>query len=244
MVKSASRVSRVVMTGPLASCADSYALELEQRRHTPLTSVAQLRQVERLSSWLEVRGLGVAELTGERVEEFLAFQRASWRWRWVVTSRPAVPAGCAAAAGGSRRRGTSAGWLAEGCVAGVVRALPAHRARLGGWYCSWLRASRSPVPGWVVAPRPCRRDGGRRDGGRAARVHGGLGERDTILRRRVAGVAALLRCRGVDARRPVPAGAAGDRPARCCLGGSLPPRPGPCSTVAIDARRSGGATSR
>src|SRR6516225_12026286 len=76
MVKSASRVSRVLMTGPLASFADSYALELERRRYTPLTSVVQRRQVARLSSWLEVRGLGVAELTGERVEEFLAFQRA------------------------------------------------------------------------------------------------------------------------------------------------------------------------
>jgi hypothetical protein len=30
-----SRVSRVVMTGPLASFVDSYALELEQRRYTP-----------------------------------------------------------------------------------------------------------------------------------------------------------------------------------------------------------------
>lgn len=89
MVKSASRVSRVLMTGPLASFADAYALELEQRRYTPLTSVVQLRQVARLSSWLEVRGLGVAELTGERVEEFLAFQRATGRWR-AQWSRPGL----------------------------------------------------------------------------------------------------------------------------------------------------------
>src|SRR6202171_1747017 len=89
MVKSASRVSRVLMTGPLASFADSYALALEQRRYTPLTSVVQLRQVARLSSWLEVRGLGVAELTGERVEEFLAFQRATGRWR-AQRSRPGL----------------------------------------------------------------------------------------------------------------------------------------------------------
>ena len=89
MVKSASRVSRVLMTGPLASFADSYALEVERRRYTPMTSVVQRRQVARLSSWLEVRGLGVAELTGERVEEFLAFQRATGRWRagW---SRPGL----------------------------------------------------------------------------------------------------------------------------------------------------------
>ena len=56
---------------------------------SPLTSVVQLRQVARLSNWLEVRGLGVAELTGERVEEFLAFQRATGRWR-AQWSRPGL----------------------------------------------------------------------------------------------------------------------------------------------------------
>ena len=89
MVRPASRVSRVLMTGPLAPFADAYALELKQRCYTPLTSVNQLRQVARLSSWLEVRGLGVAELTGERVEEFLAFQRAAGRQR-AQWSRPGL----------------------------------------------------------------------------------------------------------------------------------------------------------
>jgi integrase len=62
---------------------------LKQRCYTPLTSVVQLRQVARLSNWLEVRGLGVADLTGERVEEFLAFQRATGRWR-AQWSRPGL----------------------------------------------------------------------------------------------------------------------------------------------------------
>jgi site-specific recombinase XerD len=89
MIRPASRVSKVLMTGPLAPFADAYALELKQRCYTPLTSVNQLRQVARLSNWLEVRGLGVAELTDERVEEFLAFQRGTGRWRagW---SRPGL----------------------------------------------------------------------------------------------------------------------------------------------------------
>src|SRR3984893_3486861 len=89
MVRPASRVSKVLMTGPLAPFADAYALELKQRCYTSLTSVNQLRQVARLSNWLEVRGLGVAELTGERVEEFLAFQRGAGRHRagW---SRPGL----------------------------------------------------------------------------------------------------------------------------------------------------------
>lgn len=51
--------------------------------------MVRLRQVARLSNWLEVRGLGVAELTGERVEEFLAFQRATGRWR-AQWSRPGL----------------------------------------------------------------------------------------------------------------------------------------------------------
>ena len=87
MAGPASRVSRVVMTGPLAPFAGVYELELRRRRYTPLTVVNQLRQVARLSHWLETNGLAVAELTGDRVEEFLAFQRASGRYR-AQWSRP------------------------------------------------------------------------------------------------------------------------------------------------------------
>jgi len=68
------------MTGPLAPFAGVYGLELRRRRGTPLTVVIQLRQVARLSHWLETNGLAVAELTGDRVGEFLAFQRDSGRY--------------------------------------------------------------------------------------------------------------------------------------------------------------------
>ena len=85
----ASRVSRVVMTGPLAPFAGVYELELRRRRYTPLAVVNQLRQVARLSHWLETNGLAVAALTGERVEEFLALQRASGRYR-AQWSRPGL----------------------------------------------------------------------------------------------------------------------------------------------------------
>ena len=89
MAVPASRVSRVVMAGPLAGFAEAYVLELRRRGYTPLTSVNQLRQVGRLSSWLATQGVGVAELTRERVEEFLAVQRAVGRHRsqW---SRPGL----------------------------------------------------------------------------------------------------------------------------------------------------------
>lgn len=66
--------SRVLMTGPLAPFADAYVLELRRRGYTALTAVNLLRQVARLSGWLTMRVLGVAELTDERVEEFLAVQ--------------------------------------------------------------------------------------------------------------------------------------------------------------------------
>lgn len=89
-----SRVSRVVMTGPLAPFADTYRLELRERGYTQRTTVNQLRQVARLSRWLEAYGLEaygltVAELSVERLEEFLAFQRTSGRSRsqW---SRPGL----------------------------------------------------------------------------------------------------------------------------------------------------------
>jgi site-specific recombinase XerD len=73
----------------LAPFADAYGLALEQRGYTPLTAVNQLRQVARLSRWLDASGLSVSELDGERVEEFLVFQRAGGRDRgsW---SRPGL----------------------------------------------------------------------------------------------------------------------------------------------------------
>ena len=45
MAGSASRVSRVVMTGPLARFAGVYELELRRRCYTPLTVVNQLRSL-------------------------------------------------------------------------------------------------------------------------------------------------------------------------------------------------------
>jgi integrase/recombinase XerD len=76
MARPSSRVCRVRVTGPLAPFADAYAVELNRRGYTPLTTVNQLRQVARLSRWLEAGGLSVSDLSGERVEAFLAWQRS------------------------------------------------------------------------------------------------------------------------------------------------------------------------
>jgi len=89
MARATSRVSRVLMTGPLAPFADAYGLALSERGYTQRTAVNLLRQVARLSCWLEARGLTVAELSIDRVEEFLVVQRAGGRHRagW---SRPGL----------------------------------------------------------------------------------------------------------------------------------------------------------
>jgi len=89
MVRPASRMSRVLMTGPLAPFAEAYSAELKGRGYTPLSAVNELRQVGRLSRWLQVRGLEAGDLSGSRVEEFLAWQRAGGRHRcqW---SRPGL----------------------------------------------------------------------------------------------------------------------------------------------------------
>jgi integrase/recombinase XerD len=89
MPRPTSRLSRVVVTGPLAPFAEAYRLELHQRGYTPRSAVNMSRQVARLSRWLEDRELGAERLNRERVEEFLAFQRAgrTHRSQW---SRPGL----------------------------------------------------------------------------------------------------------------------------------------------------------
>ena len=89
MARPSSRVCRVLMTGPLAPFADAFATELRARGYTPLTSVNQLRGVARLSRWLEANGLSVADVSGGRVEEFLAWQCAGGGHRSQV-SRPGL----------------------------------------------------------------------------------------------------------------------------------------------------------
>lgn len=89
MAKAKSRVSGVVMTGPLAPFRDAYRLELGVRGYTPRSAAPQLRQASRLSVWLEGKGLTAAQLNEGQVEEFLAVQRADGRHRsgW---SRPGL----------------------------------------------------------------------------------------------------------------------------------------------------------
>lgn len=81
MVVRVSKVTRVLVTGPLAPFAEAYGAELRARGYTALSTVDKLRQVARLSGWLEERGLSAAQLSDERIGQFMVLQRARWRDR-------------------------------------------------------------------------------------------------------------------------------------------------------------------
>jgi integrase len=89
MGEPSSRVSRVLMRGPLAPFADEFGSGLLACGYTSRTAVNQLRQAGRLSIWLGEHGLGAADVNEERVSRFLDFQRAGGRHRsqW---SRPGL----------------------------------------------------------------------------------------------------------------------------------------------------------
>lgn len=89
IARPSSSVDGVRVSGSLVGFVDAYAAELAARGYRPLSVVAELRQVGRLSGWLEALGLSAADLDCGRVEEFLAWQRAVGRSRsqW---SRPGL----------------------------------------------------------------------------------------------------------------------------------------------------------
>ena len=60
MARPTSRVSRVLMTGPLASFGRMYRAELYRRGYTVRSAVCELRQVAWFSRWLEAGGLVAA----------------------------------------------------------------------------------------------------------------------------------------------------------------------------------------
>jgi integrase/recombinase XerD len=149
MAGPASRVSRVLMAGPLAPFAEAYSAELRVRGYTPLTVVNELRQVGRLSRWLGARGLGASELSGDRVEQFLVWQRAGGRHRcqW---SRPGLVCllevlrglGVLAA-----EEPVSAGSPTDPLLASFERYLLAERGRAAGTVGGYLTHARRFLDG-------------------------------------------------------------------------------------------------
>ena len=59
------------ITGPLAPFAEDYKVKLRDRGYSARSLACELRHLARLSRWLEDHRLGAADLSRERLEEFL-----------------------------------------------------------------------------------------------------------------------------------------------------------------------------
>jgi integrase/recombinase XerD len=77
------RPTAVRVNGPLAPHAAGFRHELARLGYTPNATCDQLRLMAHASRWLETRGLGVADLTPTRVEEFLAHRRSDGYTLWL-----------------------------------------------------------------------------------------------------------------------------------------------------------------
>ncbi len=88
MARTTSRVSRVLVGGPLGPFADAYRERLQERGYSRLSAVNLQRQVAQLSRWLDARGSGVEGLDEVGIDAFLAGQRA--RGREAMLSRPGL----------------------------------------------------------------------------------------------------------------------------------------------------------
>lgn len=149
MGRPVSRVSRVLMARPLAMYAEAYERELSRRGYTRRTSVNLLRQVARPSRWVEANGLAVGELTGERIDEFLAFQKATGRHR-ASWSRPALVCLLEVMSGlGVLRPATTArlDWPTELLLASFQRYLLGERALTAGTVRGYVTHARRFLDG-------------------------------------------------------------------------------------------------
>lgn len=72
MSRSNSKAAAVVVSGPFGPFATAYGAELRELGYTPLGVVKQLRQLARLSRWLEQAGMGAADLSDDALERFVA----------------------------------------------------------------------------------------------------------------------------------------------------------------------------
>src|SRR5690349_1052363 len=79
MSRPKSSVAAVHVVGPLAPFAVQFAVQfvalLSERGYTPLSRVNQLRVMVHLSRWMQAGGLDVADLTFQRVDEYLTQRR-------------------------------------------------------------------------------------------------------------------------------------------------------------------------
>lgn len=90
MTRPNSRLSRVLVSGPLVPFVEEFRSRLIDLGYTPLSAVVQLRLLAHLSRWLEAGGLGTADLSDSRVEEFLAARRDAG-YTGLISRRALVP---------------------------------------------------------------------------------------------------------------------------------------------------------
>ncbi|HVA61581.1 MAG TPA: tyrosine-type recombinase/integrase [Mycobacteriales bacterium] len=89
MARPTSRVSRVLVRGPLAPFTDAYRDRLTERHYTVHSAVNLQRQMAQLSRWLEAEGLGLEQLDEARVEAFVTLRRAGSQGQSAL-SRPGL----------------------------------------------------------------------------------------------------------------------------------------------------------
>jgi integrase/recombinase XerD len=71
MGRPTGKVDRVVVAGPLAPYAEGFQARLEELGYTPLSTVTWMRLMVHLSRWLGAHGLTAADLSSQRVEQYL-----------------------------------------------------------------------------------------------------------------------------------------------------------------------------
>lgn len=76
-------ITRVRMTGPLASDVRGFCAELAAQGYTPLSAANQVRVMAHLSRWLERHRLPLRELTPPRVAQFLRARRRAGYTAWL-----------------------------------------------------------------------------------------------------------------------------------------------------------------
>jgi len=77
MAVSASSLSRVRMAGPLMPFAGEFTTRLQQAGYRPLTVANELRVVAHLSRWLDGQSLTAADMSIDRIEQYLRARRSA-----------------------------------------------------------------------------------------------------------------------------------------------------------------------
>lgn len=79
MVRPKTRVSKVLMVGPLVPFTEDFTSVLKGSGYAPLTIVNELRLMAHLSRWMQARDLTAAELSSELLQDYETAVRASGR---------------------------------------------------------------------------------------------------------------------------------------------------------------------